>query len=144
MRSRLRRAVARRHRAQSGFTLIEALAAFAILALALAALLQGVGGAAKNQARADFLWRATRQGQSQLEALGVDGAVPFGETTGAYVDGLVWRLVVEPYRSAKLSGDAQLVAYRAQLHIRRAGAEIAGDSLTLTTIKTAATGATTR
>jgi general secretion pathway protein I len=120
-----------------GFTLIEALVAFAILALAMSQLLAAAGGAAHNESRADFLLRAGRQGRSQLEALGIDGPMSAGESTGAYADGLLWRLVVEPYHATRsAAGNKTLASYWARLTIRRPGPQkLAPETLTLTTLK---------
>ncbi len=49
-----------------GFTLIEALAAFAILALALGQLLRSVSAGAENEQRADYLLGAVADGRSHL------------------------------------------------------------------------------
>jgi hypothetical protein len=123
-----------------GFTLVEALAAFAILVLVMSGLLQGIGGGARNDARADFLLRAAREGRSQLEALGVAAPIVIGEQTGRYDDGLLWRLVVEPYREAATAGGLgeRTRAYLARVTVRRPG-ERAADVLTLTTIKLTST-----
>lgn len=122
---------------RGGFTLIEALVAFAILALAMSQLLVAAGGAAHNESRADFLLRAGRQGRSQLETLGIDGPISEGETTGTYEDGLLWRLVVEPSRVVRSpAGDKALASFWARLTIRRPGPQnLAPETLTLTTLK---------
>lgn len=120
-------------RRRRGFSLIEALAAFAILALVMGQLLAGVSGGARNESRADFLMRASRQGMSQLEALGADGALAPGVFEGRYDDGLLWRLTVvarDALRGA--NGAPSAVAYGVQLVIARPS----GDSpLTLSTVK---------
>jgi general secretion pathway protein I len=119
---------------RDGFTLVETLAAFAILTLVLSQLLSGASRAARNESRADFLLRASRQGQSQLEALGVDGSISAGETRGQYEDGLEWILSIEPRQIAKGATGAPVAAsYFARLVIYRPprGAE----SLTLSTLR---------
>ncbi len=117
-----------------GFSLIEALAAFAILAMALGQLLNGVSGGARNEAKADFLMRAARQGASQLDALGVDGPVAFGETNGRYPDGLYWSLSVTPGPSAMgAAGQAPLTSVHAHLVIRKPGGY--DDSFALSVLK---------
>ena len=119
---------------RSGFTLIETLAAFAILTIVLSQLLAGASGAARNESRADFLLRASRQGQSQLDALGVDGPVSSGETRGKYDDGLEWILSVEPRQIIKGAAGAPIAAsHLARLVVYRppAGTE----TLSLSTIK---------
>jgi general secretion pathway protein I len=128
---------ARRGR-RGGFTLIESLVAFVILTLAIGALMQGLGGGARNEARGDFLLRAARQGRSQLEALGLSTPLAAGEFSGRYGDGLVWRLLVSPVRSvAAADGGGRTTAYLARLTVRRPGGGAGQDSLTLTTIKIA-------
>ncbi len=122
---------------RDGFTLIEALVAFAILGLVMAQLLASAGGAASNESRADFLLRATRLGQSQLDALGVVSPIELGETSGRYDDGLMWSLVVQPHRVVNNAAGAGVAAsYWARLTIARPtppGAK--RESLTLTTLK---------
>jgi general secretion pathway protein I len=125
----------RRIAARRGFTLIEALAAFLILALVLGGLLQGVGLGARNESRGDFLLRATRQGRSQLEALGAEAPLVAGETSGRYPDGLMWSLAIGPCRTASAPGLDGIVACGAALTIRRPGEAAPGDRLTLETVK---------
>jgi len=120
-----------------GFTLIEALVAFAILALVLGRLLSSAGGAAQNESRADFYLRAARLGQTQLESLGLSDPIRVGETSGRYDDGLLWSLTVEPYRDVKNpAGGIAAVSYLAHLTIRRPTPVAAQrETLTLTTLK---------
>jgi hypothetical protein len=92
-----------------------------------------VSGGVRNEARADFLLRAARQGASQLEALGVAGSVSPGETSGRYPDGLVWTLSVAPGRRIPGQVGAAVESYRARLVIRRPAGH--GDSLILSTVK---------
>jgi len=124
-------------RKRDGFTLIEALVAFAILALALAQLLAAAGAGALNESRADFYLRAARLGRSQLEALGVDAPLALGETNGRYDDGLLWTLVVAPYRqSHSPAGGAVTSSFWARLTIRRPLPQaVSRESLTLSTLK---------
>lgn len=125
-----------RLKSREGFTLIEALAAFAILALALSQLLLGVSGGARNEARADFLLRAARQGASHLEALGVDGPAPFGVTTGRYPDGLRWKLFVVPGKNVDgPTGEPIATSFRARLVIGRPSGY--GETATFSTFKIA-------
>jgi general secretion pathway protein I len=119
---------------RSGFTLIETLAAFAILTLVLSQLLAGTSGAARNESRADFLLRASREAQSQLETLGVVGPVSSGETRGRFEDGLEWILRVEPRQIVRGANGAPIAAsHLARITVFRppSGTE----NLTLSTIK---------
>lgn len=125
-----------RHRLTSrrGFSLIEALAAFAILAMSLGQLLNGVSGGARNEARADFLLRAARQGAAHLDALGVDGPVPFGQTSGRYADGLYWFLTVTAGPNVGGPGGQPLASsFRAELVIKKPSGF--GETYRLATLK---------
>lgn len=125
-----------RLKSREGFTLIEALAAFAILALALSQLLLGVGGGARNEARADFLLRAARQGASHLDMLGVEGPAPFGATTGRYPDGLRWKLFVVPGKNIDgPTGEPIATSFHARLVIERPTGY--GETTTFSTFKIA-------
>ncbi len=102
--------------------------------MSLGQLLNGVSGGVRNEARADFLLRAARQGASQLDALGVDGPVPFGETSGRYPDGLYWLLSVTPGPSAGGGpGQAGFTSFHARLVIRKPGGY--GENFTLAALK---------
>lgn len=121
-------------KARRGFTLLEALAAFAILALALSQLLNGVSGGVRNESRADFLLRAARHGASQLDSLGAEGKISAGEWAGRYEDGLVWRLNVGQGGVVKGAAGAPVAAsYRVRLTIERPSGY--ADAYILSTVK---------
>ncbi|MCI4677163.1 type II secretion system GspH family protein [Rhodoblastus acidophilus] len=102
-----------------GFTLIETLAAFAIMALALGQLLRAIGVGAQSERRADFLLRATADARSQLAELGVSEPLAPGETSSRYDDGLSWTLDVARDRVVASPGGAPLMtAYRLRLDVR--------------------------
>lgn len=122
----------------NGFTLIEALAAFAILTLVMAGLLSGVSGAVHNDDRADFLLRASRFARSQLDVIGIAAPIAVGETTGRSEDGLSWTLTIEPYGASAPANAAapKLIAYWVRLTVRRAaGAASASNELTFGALK---------
>lgn len=123
-----------RLRSRRGFSLIEALASFAILAISLGQLLNGVSGGVRNEARADFLLRAARQGASQLDALGVDGPIPFGESSGRYPDGLFWFLsVTSGPPTTSPAGAPKVGSFQARLIVKKSSGY--GDTFTLATVK---------
>lgn len=124
-----------RLKSREGFSLIESLAAFAILAMTLTQLLNGVSGGARNESRADFLFRAARQGAAHLEGLGVDGPPPFGETSGRYPDGLYWFLSVTPGRTVAGAMNQAPIAtsFHARLEIKKPSGY--GESFTLAVVK---------
>lgn len=113
-----------------GGILIEALAAFAIMTLALGHLLRAVGQGAENERRADFLSRASLDGASHLAEIGVSTPLAPGESAGRYADGLRWRLRVAPdHVAVGLDGRAALTGYRLRLQVLPA--EDGGPRLTL-------------
>ena len=83
---------------QRGFTLIEVIIAFALLALALTLLLGSMSGAAKQIRHADDAGRATLHAQSMLTQLGVGEALQTGRSEGELENGRYrWSLAVTPY-----------------------------------------------
>lgn len=85
-------------RNQSGFTLLEVIAAFALLALALTLLLGTLSGATGQLRGADQAGRAAMHAQSLLAETGVGAALLPGVRTGEWEGGRYrWRLQVAPY-----------------------------------------------
>ncbi len=81
-----------------GFTLIEVIIAFALLALALTLLLGSLSGAARQIRQADDSGRATLHAQSLLTQLGVGEALRPGRQQGVVEQGRYrWVLDVVPY-----------------------------------------------
>lgn len=91
----------KRHRPgpQGGFTLIEVIIAFALLALALTLLLGSLSGAARQIRAAEDAGRATLHAQSLLAQIGVGEALQAGYEEGEFEDGRYrWSLDIAPYR----------------------------------------------
>ncbi len=85
-------------RRQRGFTLIEVIIAFALLALALTLLLGSLSGAARQIRTANDSGRATLHAQSLLAQLGVGEILQPGRKQGTFEQGRYrWTLEVEPY-----------------------------------------------
>ncbi|MFL6591669.1 MAG: type II secretion system protein XpsI [Luteimonas sp.] len=86
-----------RARSQGGYTLIEVIVAFALLALALTLLLGSLSNAARQVHWADRAGRATLYAQSLLDQAGVGEALKPGSRTGTFEDGRYrWTLAVRP------------------------------------------------
>ena len=84
---------------QRGYTLIEVVVAFAVLALALTLLLGTLSGAAKQVRWADEAGRAALHAQSLLDQTGVGEALQPGHRDGDFEDGRYrWTLDVVPYQ----------------------------------------------
>ena len=89
---------AARLRRQRGFTLIEVIIAFALLALALTLLLGSLSGAARQVRQAEDTSRATLHAQSLLATVGVGETLEPGREEGEFEDGRYrWTLEITPY-----------------------------------------------
>jgi general secretion pathway protein I len=77
-----------------GFTLIEVLAAIALLAIAFAIGLGALGKSAQNAARATALDAAVEHAQSLFAEQGLMAPLQDGSTGGTFDDGMRWTLKV--------------------------------------------------
>lgn len=83
---------------QRGYTLIEVIVAFAILALALTLLLGTLSGAVKQVRWADEAGRAALHAQSLLDQTGIGEPLRAGHSEGVFEQGRYrWTLDVAPY-----------------------------------------------
>jgi general secretion pathway protein I len=99
----------RARRGQGGFTLIEVVVAFAILALSLGALYESFGGALRRSATAGKREFAALRAESLLaEYRGSGGSLPARTGSDAELD-LEWRVTTKPY-PAELSEHSAWVA----------------------------------
>jgi general secretion pathway protein I len=83
----------------AGFTLLEALIAFAILALALTALLQGTLGGLRTTQAAGRTEEALARARSRLAALEA-APIRAGDQRGQDGGGFAWRTRIVPAESA--------------------------------------------
>ncbi len=84
-------------RACRGFSLLEVLVAFTILAMLLGALFQVFSGGLRAARSGDQYTRATIIAQSRLAALGVEQPLREGVSSGTDDDPYHWRVTVSPY-----------------------------------------------
>jgi len=96
------------HADQRGFTLIEVLVAFVILALALTVLMRIFSGGLRNVALAEDYARAVLVAEAQLAAAGVSEPLEPGETNGAWQERFRWRRVIDTYQPWQDGAHAQL------------------------------------
>ncbi len=86
-------------RRAGGFTLLEVIIAFALLALALTLLLGSLSGASRQIRHADHASRATLHAQSLLAQVGVGEVLRPGRSEGEFADAdYRWTLEVSPYQ----------------------------------------------
>jgi len=83
---------------QKGYTLIEVIAAFAVLALGLSLLLGILSGGVRQVRESADAGRAALYAQSLLASLGVDTPLQPGRSTGEFEQGRYrWELDITPY-----------------------------------------------
>lgn len=83
---------------QRGYSLIEVIVAFALLALAMTLLLGSLSGAARQVRMADGYGRAALHAQSLLAAAGIEAPLAPGRQQGEWEQGRYrWSLQVAPY-----------------------------------------------
>jgi general secretion pathway protein I len=131
------------HIAQGGFSLLEVLVAFIILALVATALFRLFGGALGNASAAEDWSRAMLVAQSRLDLAA--SALPLRESNdnGTEQDGrIAWRTSVAPYVPAEPNADVERASetmptrlYRVTVDVRFPGAGGQARTLTLTTLK---------
>lgn len=92
---------AQRATRQLGYTLIEVIVAFALLALGLTLLLGTLSGATRQVRVAADGGRAALHAQSLLDELDMDAPLRPQQRDGDFEDGIYrWRLSVQPWREA--------------------------------------------
>lgn len=97
----------RGHRSQRGYTLIEVVVAFALLAAALTLLLGTLSGAARQVRDSADGGRAALYAQSLLAQVGVGEPVKPGSTQGEFEDGRYrWSLDIQRWKDPAQSPDA--------------------------------------
>lgn len=82
---------------QSGYTLIEVLVAFMILALALTVLMRIFSGGLRNVSVSSDYATATLIAESRLAAAGIDLPLVPGETSGTEGERFEWTVSVQDY-----------------------------------------------
>lgn len=119
-----------------GFTLIEVLVAFTIMALALGVLLQTFATGLRNLGTAESYTTAALHARSKLAEIGPILPLEVGEQSGELADGFAWRASVEPYAPAVpegVPGGPRLAGFEVEVTVSWSG----GREVTLTTLRLA-------
>jgi len=95
-------------RKQHGFSLIEILVAFVILAMSLTVIFRIFSGGLRNVALSEDYALAVLLAESQLSAIGVSEPLEQGVTTGEWDERFRWQRMVEHYQPWEQ--DKQLLA----------------------------------
>ena len=84
---------------QRGYTLLEVLVAFALLAIGLGLLLATLSGGVRSVARSSQSTQATLYAESLLDTLGADQRLQPGRSQGAFDNGRYrWTLEIKPFK----------------------------------------------
>ncbi len=90
---------------QSGFSILEVLVAFSILALALGVLLQAFSTGIRSVSQSGLYSRAMLLAESKLTQAGRDEALYEGEYSGEFDDIFRWSISLTPYEVEDLDPD---------------------------------------
>lgn len=82
-----------------GFTLLEVLVAFTLLALAMGIIMQVFSRGVNGADLADRYAKAAMLAESKLAGVGVEEVLSEGEFTGQFDDSFTWTMSVRPYSS---------------------------------------------
>lgn len=109
--------MARRH--QRGFTLIEILVAFMILALSLSVIFRIFSGGLRNVALSEDYARAVLVAESQISVTGISEPLEYGVTSGEWDSRFRWERVVEHYQAWEQDKElvTPLQAYRVTVNV---------------------------
>ena len=80
-----------------GFSLLEILVAFTLLALAMGILMQVFSRGVNGAGLADQYAKATMMAESKLASVGIENILQEGDTNGRFNDDFRWRLLISPY-----------------------------------------------
>lgn len=96
---------------QSGFSLLEVVVAFAILALTLGVLMQIFSRALSTTALSGEYSRAATLAEARLNAVGNEIPLEVGSYSGEPEDGFSWEVAIELYQSGEVGWEPTLDAY---------------------------------
>jgi len=128
----------RQRAATRGFTLIEILIAFAILAVALAALLRAFSSGLQATTKAERYGAAVLLARSVLERVGSEIAIQPGEQSGHGEDGTVWSLHIEPLEVRRAANERASPFLPYEVAVTVTGPR--QEPITLTTLRLVAQG----
>ena len=86
-----------KNKKQSGFTLLEILVAFTLLAATFATIMEIIGGSAKNTLKASQNTKIAMLAQSKMDELGLFEVLEEGSSNGEFDDKTSWVLEIYPY-----------------------------------------------
>ncbi len=125
----------RQRRSSSGFTLLETLVAFAILAIFMTALLQVFGTGLRSLNAADAQAIAMLQARSKLAEVGPLISLTDGPQSGDFENGSTWRLEPRLYEVSATPANTQTAAQAVPYEVEVTVSWGEGKSLSLKTLR---------
>ena len=119
-------------RGDAGFTLVETVMAFAILALMLTALLGGLSQMTTGGRRAALMRDALVLAQARIDGLGVIEPLAPGDSSGRFDNGAAWRLHIGELRKSPPA--ARVAGAWVEITVS-AGADATAPTVSLTSFK---------
>ena len=109
----------RRRRSDGGFTLLEVIVAFTILAFAMTALSQAFSGGLRGLEAAGTRAAAVQYARSKLDEVGMTVPLEEGEHTGTFADGTPWTVTIGPLPGGGEEDllTSEVLAYRVQVTV---------------------------
>ncbi len=110
-----------RGRRRGGFTLLEVLIAFTILAVALVALLRAFSSGLRGLDAAEGAAAALQHARSKIEEVGTVIPLEAGEHGGEFEDGTRWSIVIRPHEAGEgaAAETVALVPYEIEVTVSR-------------------------
>ena len=99
-------------RGQRGFSLLEVVVAFSILALTLGVLIQIFSRAVTTTSMSADYSRASTLAEAKLNALGLEIPLEAGTFSGETEDGFAWEVFVEPFELGEVDWEPTLLPYQ--------------------------------
>jgi general secretion pathway protein I len=96
---------------EEGFTLLEVLVAFAVLALTMGVLIEVFSQAIGNTIHSGAYSRAAALAEARLGAVGTDIPLQPGTYNGQPEDAMAWQVVIAPYDLGESGWQAPLQPY---------------------------------
>ena len=113
----------REQASERGFTLIEILVAFVIVALALGALLQVFATGLRSSSAAENYTIATLLADSKLAGMGIVEPLEEGDQSGEFDNGFRWATTVRAYESGEPTlAPGAIQAFEVSVTVRWGGA----------------------
>ncbi len=109
---------------QQGFSLLEILVAFSVMALSLGVLLKIFSYGVQTASLAETYTTSVQIAESLLDRTGIESRIQIGKTSGIIDDDYLWSVTVTPFSWDEDEGDEQGYAlYKVGVKVFRQGEE---------------------